>query len=312
VFADRLREAHLLARRAMEAWAEAQAAGDTGVGGADPWAVAPGAPDGEARDRARSLLHLARESALSAEAELVGVLHRAAESAPQRPQKQGLLSKLAGAAGDMGSAIGRGALDVGADIGNAVASVANAMGRHPEDALALAAGLALMTASAGGEAVGLAVDATVVGAPVGVAINAVSAGTFLAGAGMTVAAMGEIGEHAAGDSSVQPLSRGGGGSQASKTREFDSKQTARESFEGEIRSAANRFFRGATSKSQDFRATELEHGGYRFEFFSPANNPGYGKLYVQEIDRSGAVVREFKNTMGPHGLIETKWVHGGP
>lgn len=94
--------------------------------------------------------------------------------------------------------------------------------------------------------------------------------------------------------------------------EFDSKAAAREGFEGDVRSSADRFFRGATSKSQDFKATELGNGGYRLEFFSSANNPGYGKLYVQEIDQAGAVVREFKNTMGPDGLIETKWVHGGP
>jgi hypothetical protein len=48
------------------------------------------------------------------------------------------------------------------------------------------------------------------------------------------------------------------------------------------------------------------------QFFSPADNPGYGKLYVQEIDRSGDILREFKTTIGPDGLGETKWVHGGP
>lgn len=45
---------------------------------------------------------------------------------------------------------------------------------------------------------------------------------------------------------------------------------------------------------------------------SSAHNPGYGKLYVQEIDAAGNVIEEFKNTLGPNGLIETKWVHGGP
>ncbi|NTW38877.1 MAG: hypothetical protein HGA44_03145 [Cellulomonadaceae bacterium] len=46
------------------------------------------------------------------------------------------------------------------------------------------------------------------------------------------------------------------------------------------------------------------------QFFSPANNPGYGKLYVQEIDAAGRVLREWKDTLGPHGLIERKWVLG--
>ena len=90
------------------------------------------------------------------------------------------------------------------------------------------------------------------------------------------------------------------------------KAAARKALSGDLNVAANRFFRDATSKSTNFQMTALENGGYRFQFFSPANNPGYGKLYVQEVDQAGRVVREYKNTLGPNGLIETKWVHGKP
>ena len=93
---------------------------------------------------------------------------------------------------------------------------------------------------------------------------------------------------------------------------FGSRSAAREGLTGDAGVAANRFFRDATSKSVDFQAQPLAGGGYRLQFFSPANNPGYGKLYVQEIDAAGNVISEFKNTPGPDGLIETKWVHGGP
>lgn len=93
---------------------------------------------------------------------------------------------------------------------------------------------------------------------------------------------------------------------------FGSKAAARQGLDGDLGTAANRFFRDATSKSQDFQAQQLSGGGYRLQFFSPANNPGYGKHYVQEIDSAGNIISEFKNTMGPDGLIETKWVHGGP
>jgi hypothetical protein len=89
---------------------------------------------------------------------------------------------------------------------------------------------------------------------------------------------------------------------------FGSRAAAREGLSGEAGTAANRFFRGATSKSQDFQAQELPGGGYRLQFFSPANNPGYGKLYVQEIDRTGNVLREYKDTRGPDGFIERKMV----
>jgi RHS repeat-associated protein len=81
---------------------------------------------------------------------------------------------------------------------------------------------------------------------------------------------------------------------------------------GDVGVAANRFFRDATSKSTDFTITELAGGVRRLQFFSPANNPGYGKRYLQEIDEFGRIVREYKETIGPEGVIEIKWVHGGP
>lgn len=109
-----------------------------------------------------------------------------------------------------------------------------------------------------------------------------------------------------------PTAAGVAAEESGAVLNFGSKAAARQGLDGDLGTAANRFFRDATSKSQDFQAQQLSGGGYRLQFFSPANNPGYGKLYVQEIDSAGNVVREFKNTMGPDGLIETKWVHGGP
>ena len=93
---------------------------------------------------------------------------------------------------------------------------------------------------------------------------------------------------------------------------FPGRQAARRAFEGDLGAAANRFFRGATSKSRNFRATALEGGGHSLQYFSPARNAGYGKRYVQDVSSNGQVLREFKETLGPNGLIETKWVHGGP
>jgi hypothetical protein len=92
---------------------------------------------------------------------------------------------------------------------------------------------------------------------------------------------------------------------------FADKAAARQAFGGDMQVAANRFFRDATSKSQDFQVQDLGNGVHRMQFFSPANNPGYGKLYVQDIDSTGSVLREFKDTMGPNGLIERKWISGG-
>jgi len=92
---------------------------------------------------------------------------------------------------------------------------------------------------------------------------------------------------------------------------FADKAAARQAFEGDMQVAANRFFRDATSKSMDFQVQDLGNGQYRMQFFSPADNPGYGKLYVQDIDSSGTVLQEYTDTLGPDGLMRRSWIHGG-
>jgi hypothetical protein len=95
-------------------------------------------------------------------------------------------------------------------------------------------------------------------------------------------------------------------------RVFADKTAARSGLDGALRTASNRFFRDATGKCRDFRIARLPGGHFRMEFFAPATNAGYGKLYVQVIDSTGRVTVEFKDTMGPAGLIERKWLHGQP
>jgi hypothetical protein len=90
--------------------------------------------------------------------------------------------------------------------------------------------------------------------------------------------------------------------------EYPSKAVAREALSGTARHWGGRFFRGATGKSTAFRIETLEGGGHRLSFFSPANNAGYGKLYVGEFDASGLPIRRYKDTLGPEGLIERKWI----
>lgn len=93
-----------------------------------------------------------------------------------------------------------------------------------------------------------------------------------------------------------------------ETLNFGSRAAAREGLPGDLAAVGNRFFRGATSKSQDFQAIGLPGGGYRLQFFSPANNPGYGKVYVQQIDSGGNIISRYKDTIGPDGFIERKFV----
>jgi len=92
---------------------------------------------------------------------------------------------------------------------------------------------------------------------------------------------------------------------------YPNKQAARQALSGAMQKAANRFFRDATANAQDFKITPSSSNTYTMEFFSPAKNAGYGKRYVQEIDSTGDAIREYKETLAPEGLIETKWIHGG-
>jgi hypothetical protein len=65
--------------------------------------------------------------------------------------------------------------------------------------------------SAGGEGLGVALDATGVGAIAGVPLNVVSAAGIAAGAGITTAAMANIASHAGGDDHVSPVETDGDG-----------------------------------------------------------------------------------------------------
>jgi hypothetical protein len=49
----------------------------------------------------------------------------------------------------------------------------------------------------------------------------------------------------------------------------------------------------------------------QLQYFSPANNAGYGKLYVQVLDRDGSVVENYRDTVGPDGVINRKWQDDG-
>jgi hypothetical protein len=92
---------------------------------------------------------------------------------------------------------------------------------------------------------------------------------------------------------------------------YADREAARDGLEGDLRVASNRFFRRATAKCQAFKITRTSDGMYRMEYFAPANNVGYGKLYVKIIDSDGGTVDAFKDTLGPAGLIERKTMMRG-
>jgi hypothetical protein len=122
------------------------------------------------------------------------------------PKKPGFWSKV----GDVLSDIGDGIVDVGAHAVNDLASFGNAVLNHPGDVLTAAAGVGLTVISAGGEGLGVALDATGIGAIPGGALNVISAAGMATGATMAMGAVGDLGRHAATDDRVSPVETSGG------------------------------------------------------------------------------------------------------
>ncbi|MFG2552801.1 hypothetical protein [Streptomyces sp. NPDC048581] len=119
-------------------------------------------------------------------------MKKATEPAPERP---GFWS----AVGDFFSDAGEGLVDGGKTVVNDLASFGNAMIQHLGD-------------SAGGEGLGIALDATSVGAVAGVPLNAVSAAGIATGVGLAGAGAVDLAQHAANDSAVEPLKMNSEGS----------------------------------------------------------------------------------------------------
>ena len=87
---------------------------------------------------------------------------------------------------------------------------------------------------------------------------------------------------------------------------FSSRAAARDALVGDAGAQANRFFKGATSKCSGFQILPVDEG-YKLQFYAPANNAGYGKVYVQEIGSNGVVQDQYRLTIGPdNNVIERK------
>ncbi|MFI0511208.1 hypothetical protein RKD19_003639 [Streptomyces canus] len=155
----------------------------------------PGEAD---RAAARATLDTARGNVESAGHTAAALVRKATESAPERP---GFWSKVGDFLGDVGD----GLVDGGKTVVNDLASFGNAMIQHPGDSAAMLGGMLLAGVSAGGEGLGVALDATGVGAVAGVPLNVVSAAGITAGVGLAGAGAVDLAQHATSDSQVEPL-----------------------------------------------------------------------------------------------------------
>jgi hypothetical protein len=162
----------------------------------------PGEAD---RAAARENLDTARGNVESAGHTAATLVKKATESAPQRP---GFWSKV----GDFFSDVGDDLVDGGKTVVNDLASFGNAMVQHPGDSAAMLGGMLLAGVSAGGEGLGVALDATGIGAVAGVPLNVVSAAGIATGVGLAGAGAVDLAQHATSDSAVEPLQMNSEGS----------------------------------------------------------------------------------------------------
>lgn len=140
------------------------------------------------------------ETAANSANAAVGV---ARDKAPPHP---GFWSEVGHFFGDAGHDIE----NAGADAVDALASLGNAAIQNPLADLGMVGGMALAGVSAAGDGVGVALDATGVGAIVGVPVNVVTTAGVLAGGSLMMASAGDLGSHALGDDRVEPINTSGG------------------------------------------------------------------------------------------------------
>lgn len=127
------------------------------------------------------------------------------------PPEPGFWSELGNGIGDFLSDAGHVVEQVGETVLTDLASVGNAMLHDPGSVGMALTGIGLATVGAGGEVAGVALDATGLGAMVGVPAAAVSATAIASGLGMAGAGAGNILKDAAGPDRVHMESEGGGG-----------------------------------------------------------------------------------------------------
>lgn len=147
------------------------------------------------RTEARDTLNRARIQLRGAGDTAADAIGRARDKAPPKPSFWQRVGNIVDGAGDELVRAGEDALGVAASVGNAIV-------HDPADTLLTAAGIALATASAGGETLGVVLDATGVGAVGGVPLNVASAAGIAAGATMAVAGADGLAHRAAGEDRV--------------------------------------------------------------------------------------------------------------
>lgn len=160
---------------------------------------------GEAlRIQARAVLSDARGQLGAAAERSAAALNTAADAAPAEPDFWAVAGAAIGLAWDFQALQAQNTFAVGV---NSTASFFNALVQHPDILWEILGGLGLIALGTGGEAGGVALDATGVGALGGVPLNIAAAGAIGAGATAVGHGLFRAVAAASGDSAVNPVER---------------------------------------------------------------------------------------------------------
>ncbi len=201
-YANALEDAQVNAARAIDVWQHGQHATDAAkreqavalYGASTELLFDPGEAQ---RASAERILQIARDEVSDAGNRAASALHNAQSLSPPTV---GFWDGVAGTAGD----VLRG-------IGNSVASLGNAMSKHPDESLSFILGLLSMQGGMDVFAGGLALDASGVAAPAGVAVNIAAVGLVASGAGVATASATKLLQQAANEDRVEPLTKDAAG-----------------------------------------------------------------------------------------------------
>jgi hypothetical protein len=159
-------------------------------------------------DAAKSALRHAKDVRDSAAKKAAGVIQRAITHDGMHDSGW---DKVSGTIGDVAGQVGDVLEEVGETVVSDLASVGNAMVHDIGSTLTVLGGLGLAAAGAGEEAGGVILDATGIGAAIGIPINVAAAAQIGVGLSMAGAGMADIVQDAAGPDRVDMTFDGNGG-----------------------------------------------------------------------------------------------------
>lgn len=165
-------------------------------------------PGGAQRQAAQRTLATARARLKTAGDQAEAVVASARDKAPPKP---GFWSQLGSDLASFFGAAGHDLEEAGADAANGLISLGNAAIQHPTDLAGMIGGLALAAVSGTADVGGAVLDATGVGAIVGVPVNVLATAGVVTGLGIAAASAGDMVSHAATDDRVSPVEVDDGG-----------------------------------------------------------------------------------------------------